>query len=139
MPILIDTGFFLALRYARDPKHERAEWLAEAIYRGEHGRPFVSEYIAAEILNFATRKLRSPDDAIAMMDELLGRGPAPWLGMAKVDDEAFTATCEVYAALGARKGLSFTDCSTLVLARRMGISTIASFDTGFDGLIERLS
>jgi predicted nucleic acid-binding protein len=37
------------------------------------------------------------------------------------------------------KGLSFTDCTSLVAIRRRGIDAIASFDDGFDGLVGRVA
>lgn len=36
------------------------------------------------------------------------------------------------------RGLSWTDCTSLVAMRRFEIEQIASFDAGFDGLVERI-
>ncbi len=38
----------------------------------------------------------------------------------------------------AGKKLSFTDCSTIELMKNKGIEHLASFDSGFDGIVARL-
>jgi len=35
------------------------------------------------------------------------------------------------------KGLSFTDCTSVELMRRLRMSDIASFDSDFDGIVTR--
>jgi predicted nucleic acid-binding protein len=35
--------------------------------------------------------------------------------------------------------MSFTDCTSLALMEMRGIEGIASFDSGFDGLVKRIS
>ena len=39
----------------------------------------------------------------------------------------------------AGKGLSFTDCTTIALMRRMDVENLVSFDADFDGFTSRIS
>jgi len=139
MAVLIDTGFYVAFRNERDPHHERAVELAKAITSGHHGQAFVTDYVIAETLNYAGSRLRSPQLTLAMMADLLGQARDPWMGVTFVDQESFSAASVIFSTIGVRKGLSFTDCTTLAVTRRLKIPLVASFDSGFDGLIERLS
>jgi len=55
----------------------------------------------------------------------------------RVSGDAFNATWELLKSLKERF-LSFTDCTSLALMEKNGIKRIASFDSGFDGLVERI-
>jgi predicted nucleic acid-binding protein len=73
-----------------------------------------------------------------MMRELLGRSGAVWMSMTHVDEQVFRAAADLFEHGGAAMGLSFTDCTSIIMMRRMGIGAIASFDGGFDSLVPRL-
>ena len=137
--ILLDTGFFLALRNDRDPFHARAVVIGQEIMGGQHGRPVVSDYIFAEVLNFLSGRQTPEHRFRQVIDELLGRGGHPWVHLVRVGPEMFDAAVALFEKLGPARGLSFTDCSSIVLARGLGTSLIASFDSGFDGVLDRLS
>ncbi len=139
MTILLDTGFLLALHNPRDPLHARAKELSDSIMRGQHGRPLISDYIAAEALNYAVRRAWPREAISRLLRELLGRSDEPWMDLLKIDLEIFEAATAIFEGIGLDKGLSFTDCSSIALAKAMRTSLIASFDGGFDGLLSRLS
>jgi predicted nucleic acid-binding protein len=54
-----------------------------------------------------------------------------------VSEDAFNAAWELFKSLKERF-LSFTDCTSLAFMEKNGIERIASFDSGFDGLVERI-
>jgi predicted nucleic acid-binding protein len=138
MTVLIDSGFLVALHSGTDPHHRRAKLLAQEIMAGRYGQPVISDYLVAELLNYASRKFRFADQIVRMVDEVLGRGREPWLDIAWIDRELFERTVDLYGLLGLERGLSFTDCSSVALARAASISHFASFDGGFDGILARL-
>ena len=54
-----------------------------------------------------------------------------------VTKDGFNAAWETFKRLKDRP-MSFTDCMSLALIGRNNIKQIMSFDTGFDGLIQRI-
>jgi predicted nucleic acid-binding protein len=54
----------------------------------------------------------------------------------RVSGDAFNAAWELKSLK--ERFLSFTDCTSLALMEKNGIKRIASFDSGFDGLVERI-
>lgn len=138
MSVLVDTSFYVALQNSRDPNHARARTLLKELMEGRHGEVLTSDFIVAEILNYASLKLRVAERRVSMMRELLGRSGAVWMSMAHVDEQVFGAAADLFESGGAAMGLSFTDCTSIIMMRRMGIGTVASFDGGFDALADRL-
>ena len=139
MSVLVDTSFYVALRQSQDPFHRPAVRLADEILRGAHGQTLITDYIVAEILNFASSRIRTPAILQSMLAELTGKATERWVNLTFVDQESFAVAAALYSTLGVRKGLSFTDCTTLAVARRLHVDLLASFDAGFDGLMNRLS
>lgn len=138
MVVILDTGFFLALRNDRDPFHARALSISKHLLSGEHGRPVVSDYVLAEVLNYLSSRATPAHRIRKTLDELLGRGPEGWIHLVRIEPEMFDAAVALFERLGVPRGLSFTDCSSIVLARALRTSLIASFDSGFDGILARL-
>jgi predicted nucleic acid-binding protein len=55
-----------------------------------------------------------------------------------VSDQSFAQAVRLFRR-HYRRGLSFTDCTTLSVATERKVGQVASFDRGFDGLIARVS
>lgn len=139
MTVILDTGFLLALHNEHDPHYPRACEIAREIMEGAHGQPVVSDYVVAEALNYVTGRSWPAGRSRVLLADLLGRGEEPWMGLVKVDSEVFEAAVRLFEAVGVEKGLSFTDCSSIVLAKSLKAELIASFDSDFDGVLPRLS
>lgn len=139
MAVIIDTGFLIALRNRGDAHHSRANAVAAQIWDGRHGRAVISDYIVAEVLNFMSRGQARAERVRQMLDEMLGRTEDAWLDLLRIDPETFDASVRLFEGLGMKRGFSFTDCSSVVLARALNAEGVASFDAGFDGVLARLS
>nr|MDO8061678.1 type II toxin-antitoxin system VapC family toxin [Candidatus Freyrarchaeum guaymaensis] len=138
MSVFIDTGVFIAFHNMRDRNHSRAVELVKRAARGEFGILYTSDYVFDEAVTTALIRTRNPSIALSIGEMILGGPEAPpFVVMLRVDEEAFKKAWELFAKY-ARKGLSFTDCTTIALLRSVGIEKIMSFDADFDGIIPRI-
>jgi predicted nucleic acid-binding protein len=137
LSVFVDTGILVAYANADDPRHGEAAEVVEAILGGAHGDAFTSDFVLAEAFNFIRQRVRSASVAKALDGDVFGR-PAtrPVVrDVLRVHGTIYAEARQHYLARWAA-GLSFTDWTTVVLARHRGIATVATFDAGFAAWIE---
>lgn len=134
MSVFLDTGVLFAFLNKRDERHDEAIDVVRHAAGGEWGVPYVSDFVADELLTLARVRARGPAVEKAAFEILPLPDPAlPGLRMLVVDRAVFTAAVGLFTRHRAR-GLSFTDATTLALIEEIGIRRLASFDAGFRGL-----
>jgi len=134
MALFIDTGIFVAAGNIADKNYERAKELLEKALRGEFGTAYTSDYVIDEAITATLARTKKLKLAIDVGEYILS---SPRIKKLWVTEEVFDAAWERFKSLGERP-MSFTDCTSLVLMEKHGIGRIASFDSGFDGLVPRL-
>ena len=141
MSIFIDSNVFIAFMNRRDMDHERAKELVNSVRRGSFGLPYTSDYVFDEAVTTTfvrTRRidlgirvgkmiLGSPEDSIPKISQLLS-----------VDEPAFKRSWLRFSS-GSHSSLSFTDHTIITHMETLRIDSILSFDTGFDGIVPRIS
>lgn len=137
MRLFLDTGFFIAVVVPADPFHDRANAILRSIEDGRWASVHTSDFILAETLSFLRRKVRRREPERIVLALAFGKPGAPPIvtDVPRVGSGRFAETVERYERLFER-GLSFTDCSTIVLMEELGVGHLATFDRGFDGLVE---
>lgn len=108
------------------------------VLAGGHGAPVTSEHVLGEGLTLLRR--RPGREGVSRKFAAMVYGDAKLPGFVRIqpqDGSAAKRAVDLHFQLYER-GLSFTDCALVVLARDMG-APVASFDSGFDGLVERIS
>ena len=137
MSVVLDTGFVVALAYPDDANSVRAADLFGEIAEGRHGAAFVTDYVVDEALTLVwVRTHRSPVVA-QLPDLLLAAKPEDRPGRPIfVGEAAFREAARLHRQMHAR--LSFTDCTTLAAMEERGITKVATFERGFDGLCDVL-
>jgi len=133
LSIFIDTGIFVALRNATDRNHQRAKELMKRVLRAEFGAIYTSDYVIDEAITTALARTKRLELAIDVGEYILS---SPRIKKLRVSEDVFDAAWGKFKSL--RKPMSFTDCTSLALVEKGGIGRIASFDSSFDGLIERI-
>jgi predicted nucleic acid-binding protein len=134
MTVFIDAGIFVALRNAEDVNHQRSKELMIAALKGNWGRTYTSDYIIDEAITTALARTRRHDIAVDVGSYIMD---SPRFIKIAIDNEIFNEAWIKFKTFK-DKGLSFTDCTSLVLTQKQGIKQILSFDCGFDGLMQRL-
>ena len=134
MAIFIDTGVFVALRNADDEFHTRGKELMKRVLKCEFGRAFTSDYVLDEAITTALVRTKRHDLAVD-------------IGKYIIESQRITKlyTTEEIVAMAWKKfqtfkdkPVSFTDCVSLSLMEKNRIKQIMSFDSGFDGLTQRI-
>jgi predicted nucleic acid-binding protein len=136
MSVLVDTGVLVAFLNERDSRHERAVELMRALMEGLHGTPFVSDYILDETYTFILTRTGRREYVERLWQLLRSNKSRGLLVLEFVGREDFWASRQLLEEHADRR-LSFTDGTSVILVRRMGLDGIVSFDRDFDGLVER--
>ena len=134
MAAFIDTGVFVALRNADDEYHERSKGLMRRALKGEFGRIYTSDYVIDEAVTTALVRTRRHDLAVDVGKYIM---ESPRITKLWITREAFDAAWETFKTLKDHP-ISFTDCASLVLIKKNNIKQIMSFNSSFDGLIQRI-
>jgi hypothetical protein len=134
MTIFIDTGIFIALRNADDEQHQRSKELMKKALKAEYGRIYTSDYIIDEAVTTALVRTRRQDLAVDVGKYII---ESPRITKLWTNREIFELAWQKFKALK-DKPLSFTDCTTLAHIQKNQIKQILSFDSDFDGLVQRI-
>ena len=134
MAVFIDTGVFVALRNADDELHIRSVELMKRALKGEYGRTYTSDYVVDEAITTALVRTRRHDLAVDIGEYII---ESPRITKLWTTKEAFDLAWEKFKAF-ADKPLSFSDCVSLALMEKNRVNQMMSFDSGFDGLIQRI-
>ncbi len=132
MRLFVDTGPFIA-RYSRyDAHHSESVRSFERIGRGEssYRRLYTSDYVLDEAITGCRQRTRSHKQSLELGTAVFS---SESIVLLKVDDEIIEEAWQLY---GERREieLSFTDCTTAVLARKRGITDIFTYDSDFRAL-----
>lgn len=142
MSLLVDTGVWYAYVHEDDEHNEDAEAILAAAMEGRHGRILTTRDIVGETLTLLLAR-GAPKATVQEFAALVGLEedpPHPQLSTVLDVQAALSLDAwELFQRHYEDSGLSFTDCTTVVAMRRKGIERIASFDEGFDGIVERVS
>jgi len=139
MSILVDTGVLYADHDSDATRHESAQRALEAVYDGEFGQPYVSDYIFDEAVTLTQRRAGAFEPAQRLGDRLRGVGSYPHVyELLWVSAAVFSDAVEVFERYNDH-GLSFTDATISTLIDRHDIDAVLSFDDDFDGIVPRRS
>lgn len=134
MAVFIDTGIFVALRNADDDLHVRSKELMKSALRGEFGRIYTSDYVIDESMTTALIRTKRHDLAVDVGKYII---ESPRITKLWTTEDSFNVAWEKFKTLS-DKPLSFTDCVSLSLMEKNRTKQIMSFDSGFDGLVQRI-
>jgi len=134
LAVFVDTGVFVALRNADDELHVRSKQLMKKALKGEFGRVCTSDYVIDEAIKTALVRTRRHDLAVDMGKYII---ESPRITKLWTTKDAFDAAWRKFKIFKDQP-LSFSDCVSLALMEKTRIKQIVSFDSGFDGLVQRI-
>ena len=108
--------------------HKAAEAVAAKIKNKELGQSYISDYIFGEFMTFLKAKHIPPGKIKEIGAALLSDES---IRLLKVDMNVFLQSWELFKKF---QKLSFTDSTTVILAKEFIIKGVASFDADFDGI-----
>ncbi len=140
MSIFVDTGIFVGFVNKKDRDHARAMQLVDELRKGRYGIPYTSDYVFDEAVTVALVRTRRVGLGISAGCLILGSkdsGVPAFARLVRVDEQIFNEAWRNFCG-GKKPNLSFTDYTSLGLARSYGGGMIMSFDDGFDGFLTRI-
>jgi len=137
--ILIDTGIWIGYFNKDDVKASRSNEIVEEIQSGKYGAAWTTSFIVDEVYTFLERSLKNNELAIDVLEIIMGQ---------KANLKPFVLVYEIIRAdclsglkLAKKysdKRMSFTDLTSLVVIKKLGLSFIATYDGHFNGLIAKI-
>lgn len=138
MTVLVDTGVLYAEHDLDASRHDAASTALEAVYDGEFGQPYVSDYIYDEAVTLTLMRGGSFPPAKHLGEKLRGAAAYPQVyELLRVSAAVFADAVEIFEQYD-DQALSFTDATTVALCRRHDLDTVMSFDDDFDGIVSRI-
>lgn len=138
MSLFVDTGVFYAHHDLDATRHDAATVALEEAVSGRWGHLFTSDYVLDETVALTRSRTGSFDDSKAVADRILGREQfASAVDLLFVGEDLFFRSLDVFETYRDHS-LSFTDATTVALMEAHRIDSLLSFDTDFDGIVERL-
>ncbi|MEF8783817.1 MAG: type II toxin-antitoxin system VapC family toxin [Haloarculaceae archaeon] len=138
MTVLVDTGVLYADHDTDATRHDDASVALEAVYDGEFGHPYVSDYIYDETVTLTLTRGESVAAAKHIGEKLRGDGPYPQTyELLRVSAAVFADAVDLFERYD-DQAVSFTDATTIALAARHDIDCVMSFDDDFDGIVDRV-
>ncbi len=120
--IFVDTGVWFSLFVEKEPTHQRTlKWFDSVMEPLE-----TSDYVIDETLTLLVKRGEHPK-ALKFGKSVIEEQVAI---LTFVSESQFNRSWILFQRLSAA-GLSFTDCSTHIIARDLGVDKIASFDRHF--------
>ena len=125
--VLMDTGFFVAMRNIDDDYHESAVDTFEMLRR--NGKHLVtSDYVLDEAVTVTWARTKNKREAIEVGKLILG---STHVSIDWTDETLVRSAFELLQKYE-DKSFSFTDCLLLALAKRNGIPTIVTCEDEFE-------
>ncbi len=132
MVVFLDTGFILAIRNSDDINHIKATKIMKECLSGKFGRIIVSNFVFDETVTLTLVRTHNKNLVKDIGDYILN---SPRINLLHLSETEFLATWELFLRYF-ENGLSFTDCSLLVMAKLFESNVyIATFDGHFKGLL----
>ena len=132
MVVFLDTVFILAIRNSDDINHIKATKIMKECLSGKFGRIIVSNFVFDETVTLTLVRTHNKNLVKDIGDYILN---SPRINLLHLSETEFLATWELFLRYF-ENGLSFTDCSLLVMAKLFESNVyIATFDGHFKGLL----
>ncbi len=134
LTILVDTSGVIATRNKDDADHDAAVAAMRKIFQNQYGEAFTTDHVFDESVTIALVRTRKPEIAVDVGKFILNTRRIVMITTTQQDFKEAWTLFQTYMT----KRLSFTDCTLLAIARRLGINTIFTYDSHFDGLLTRV-
>ena len=134
MAIIVDTSGIIATRNKDDADHEAAVDLMRALLQRKHGDAFITDYIFDEAVTIALVRTKNPEFAMDVGNFILNTKRITKIHTTQGDFQEAWSLFQDFI----EKKLSFTDCTIIAIARRLGVENIFTFDSHFDGILNRI-
>ena len=140
MGLFLDSGFYLALINPQDRFYDRAGLLMNQIKSGKFGRIYTSVFVMSETATLVgVRTHNNPKILKGLYSLFIGENKiAVYYRSSKIIEEK---AWHLYLKINMnpqKKTVSFVDCTNIIFCQKYQLENILSFDSHFDGWINRI-
>ena len=130
MKLFIDTWGWLTLRDRKESRHQEVKKFYSQV-RGRQGIIYTSDYVLDETITLLFRRLpfKAAKGSLAAIDKAIKEG---YLQMERVTSERFEKAKGLRLKYQDKPKISFTDFTTLVIMKELGVKGIISGDEHFE-------
>lgn len=138
MSVFVDTGVFYAHHDTDADRHDAAATAFDELLDGTYGQPYTSDFVFDETVTLARVRTGSFEAANTVARRILGEEPYPSVfEIINVEPDDVHDALETFRRYDDHD-LSVTDATTVSLCERWDIDAVLSFDSDFDGLVNRI-
>lgn len=138
MSVFVDTGVLYAHHDVDAERHDQAVELMDAVIDGTYGTAYTSDYVLDETVTLTGRRTGSTEAAVTVGRRILGEDPFPTVfELVTLDRDELINGWKTFIRFSDHD-LSFTDAVSLSQCDSLGVDSILSFDSDFEGLIDRI-
>jgi len=142
MGVFLDTGFYLGLCHPKDKYAKDSEKILKLLSKGEHGLLYSSNLIISEVTTLTALRTHSNINVLEHLERLLW-GKERIASILHFDSTLEHETWALFKKINTTnlkisKTMSFVDISSIILCKNHHIDKIVSFDTLFDGFLDRI-
>jgi predicted nucleic acid-binding protein len=119
-------------------RHDHAVSAFDELLDGAYGQPYTNDYVFDETVTLTRTRTGSFEAADTVASRILGDEPFPHVfEMIHVEPDDVRASIETFRRYDDHD-LSFTDATIVAHCESRDIDAVLSFDTDFDGLMDRI-
>jgi predicted nucleic acid-binding protein len=127
--IFVDTWGWVILRDRRDPLHDEVSRLVEEAFKGR--AILTTDYVVAETITLAYARFGSHSGE-CLLDALLAMLDQTETRLERIDTPRFEEAIELRRRYRDKSKISFTDLTSMVVMRELGITEIVTADRHFE-------
>ncbi|HEY3857630.1 MAG TPA: PIN domain-containing protein [Verrucomicrobiae bacterium] len=128
-PVFVDTWGWLAYGHRRDSHHSEIKLLFEKLI-AHHIPIHTSDYILDELITLLFRR-ETHNEALRFLDGLMADFARGRIQIQKLTTERFREALDLRRRYHDKPDISFTDFTTMVIMRELGITSVVTEDNHF--------
>jgi len=131
----------VAFLNSRDNRNSRAQKIVEGIWENEFGRAMTTDYVTDEAYIWLASHMKRASSLQSLFHFIHGNGGkdlARFIDFYFITPEIYFQTWELQMKY-IDQDLGLTDLTTLAFCSKHNVNYLASFDTGLDGFLARIS
>ena len=141
MPIILDTGFFIALIDPKDKHSSRADEILNDIKDGQYGQTFTTAYVMAESAVLVAVRTRNNYDALKNIKSLF-IGEDSIASILDANELLREKAWDLFLKLNQdnkNQPVSYVDSLNIIIAQHNHIGSIAAFDGHYKGWLRLIA
>lgn len=136
--ILIDSNIFIAYFNKRDRYHLRSKQLVRNLLKGEYGNRFTISEVFSEVSTILFRQTKNMTIVERAWSSIYSKEKS-WAFAIIMNKDTIDKGWQIFKKYTTLKvPLSFVDCLLISTAQLNSIDSILSFDSEFDGILNRI-